>query len=54
MKNLGPKSWEMFHQASIPDEEALRNMGAVAAFVAVENVGLKPSLNLLDAIAAGL
>jgi len=44
----------MFNKAGIQDLETIQNMEAVAVFVAVEQAGCKPTLNLLDALAAGL
>ena len=44
----------MFNKADIHDVETIQTMGAVAVFVAVEQAGCNPSLNLLDALSAGL
>ncbi|WP_425358296.1 TfoX/Sxy family DNA transformation protein [Thiothrix nivea] len=40
----------MFLKAGIQSEAQLREMGSIAAFVAVKRAGCAPSLNLLWAI----
>ena len=52
--NLGPQSVEMLAAAGIVDEDQLRGLGPVVAFLAVKQAGQNPSMNLLWAIAAGL
>ncbi len=52
--NLGEKSAQMLSRAGITDEQQLRDLGPVIAFLAVRQAGLRPSMNLLWAIAAGL
>ncbi len=54
LQNLGPASWRMLSLAGIEDVEMLRAMGAVAAFVHVQQCSGKATLNLLYAMAAGL
>ena len=41
MKNIGPKSWEMFNKSNIHEVETIQNMGAMAVFVAVEQAGCR-------------
>ena len=52
--NLGPASAQMLGAAGIHTTEQLRQQGAVAAYLAVQDAGLKPSLNLLWAIEGAL
>jgi DNA transformation protein and related proteins len=54
MHGLGPKSEEMLAGAGITTAEALRESGAVAAFLAVKRAGLPASLNLLWALEGAL
>lgn len=54
MRNLGKASWAMLTAAGIPTADALKAMGAAAAFVAVKRTGLKPSANLLWALEGAL
>jgi DNA transformation protein len=54
MRNLGPASARMLHAAGITSAADLRSMGAVAAYVAVQRCGGKPSLNLLWALEGAL
>jgi DNA transformation protein len=54
LRNLGPASWRMLARANITNVETLRAMGAVAAFVHVQQCGGKATLNLFYAMAAGL
>lgn len=54
MRNLGPRSWQMLAAAGITSAEQLAQAGALAAFIAVENTGCRPSLNLLWALEGGL
>ena len=54
LRNLGPASSQMLLSAGITSEQQLRNLGAVAAYLAVKAAGAKPSLNLLWAIAGAL
>lgn len=44
----------MFLKAGIQSEAQLREMGSIAAFVAVKRAGCAPSLNLLWAIEGAL
>ncbi|EIJ34773.1 TfoX domain-containing protein [Thiothrix nivea DSM 5205] len=50
MPNFGKASIQMFLKAGIQSEAQLREMGSIAAFVAVKRAGCAPSLNLLWAI----
>ena len=50
LKGLGPKSLQMLAEAGIHDFEQLRQMGAVAAFVAVKQSNKAATLNLLWAL----
>jgi len=54
MKNIGPVSWQAFRRAGIKDVATLKQMGAAAVFVQVEETDGRTSLNLLYALAAGL
>lgn len=45
-RNLGPASWRMLATAGIPNMARLRQLGAVAAWQAVNASGARPSLNL--------
>ena len=48
--NLGPKSTEWLTKAGIATVDELRSRGSVEAFLDVEELGFKPSLNLLYAL----
>jgi len=48
--NLGPKSGEWLRQVGIEDLDSLKQKGAINAYLAVEALGIKPSLNLLYAL----
>ncbi len=48
--NLGPKSSAWLESAGITQLEDLQNRGAIEAFLDVEALGFKPSLNLLYAL----
>jgi DNA transformation protein and related proteins len=52
LKNLGPESAKLLVAAGIETPLQLKELGAVGAYVAVKQKGLKPSLNLLYAIEA--
>ena len=54
LRNLGLSSMHMLASVGIETEQQLREMGAVAAYVAVQRAGFKPSLNLLWAIEGAL
>lgn len=54
LRNLGKASSQMLLSAGIRSEERLRDMGSVAAYIAVKAAGCKPSLNLLWAIEGAL
>ncbi|WP_374347492.1 TfoX/Sxy family protein [Chitinimonas sp.] len=54
LANLGKASAAMLAQAGIESEAQLRELGAVAAFLAVKRAGAKPSLNLLWALEGAL
>ena len=54
LRNLGPASWRMLAGAGIKDTETLKKIGAVGAYIAVQDSGGHASLNLLYAMAAGL
>ncbi len=54
LRNLGKASSQMLLSAGIESEKQLRELGAVAAYVAVKAAGCKPSLNLLWAIEGAL
>ena len=54
LPNLGPKSAEMLADAGITTREELEARGVVAAFLAVEEQGHTPSLNLLWAMEGAL
>lgn len=54
LRNLGPASSQMLLSAGITSEQQLRNLGTVAAYLAVKAAGGRPSLNLLWAIAGAL
>ena len=54
LRNFGPASIRTLIAAGIHDEEKLRAMGAVAAYLAVKRAGMKPSLNLLWAMEGAL
>lgn len=49
-QNLGPKSTEWLAKAGITTVDELRSRGSVEAFLDVEELGIKPSLNLLYAL----
>lgn len=48
--NLGPKSLEWLAKAGIATVDELRVRGSVESFLDVEELGFKPSLNLLYAL----
>lgn len=54
LPNLGPRSSEMLAQAGIENEHQLRQLGSVAAYLAVKRAGGNPSLNLLWALEGAL
>lgn len=54
VRNLGPKSAAWLQQAGIYTRADLIRVGALGAFRAVKQLGLKPSLNLLYAMEAAL
>ncbi|QDU66759.1 TfoX/Sxy family protein [Engelhardtia mirabilis] len=54
VRNLGPASRRMLQDAGIGDRAALERAGAARAFLAVEEAGHAPTLNLLWAIESGL
>ncbi|WP_341503428.1 TfoX/Sxy family protein [Gallaecimonas sp. GXIMD4217] len=54
LPGLGPKSEQWLKQAGIADEAQLRALGAVAAFLRLEQAGLRPSLNFLYALAGAI
>ena len=53
LKNLGPATWRMLRAANIADEAALRQAGALAAYLAVRSHG-PCSLNLLWSLEGAL
>lgn len=54
LRNLGPKSGAMLRQVGIATIGALRNAGAVGAYLRVQAIWAGASLNLLWALVAGL
>jgi DNA transformation protein and related proteins len=54
LPNLGPRSASMLRKGGIRDVETLRRLGPVRAYWMVKRKGLKPSLNLLYALAGAL
>jgi DNA transformation protein len=50
LRNLGPASAEWLSQAGITTFAELKQAGAAQAFLRVQRLGVKPSLNLLYAI----
>lgn len=54
LRNLGPASSRMLAAAGIATPEALRALGSVAAYAAVQRAGQRPSLNLLWALEGAL
>lgn len=54
LRNLGFSSLHMLASAGVENEVQLRELGAVAAYVAVQRAGFKPSLNLLWALEGAL
>jgi DNA transformation protein len=54
LPNLGPKSSQWLEDAGISSLQELQRLGPVKAFLAVENLGYAPSLNLLWAIEGAL
>ena len=54
LENLGERSAQMLSAAGITTIGQLRDLGPAVAFLAVKQAGLRPSMNLLWAIAAGL
>ena len=54
LRNLGPQSADMLMLAGIQTREQLKQLGPAPAYLAVKQAGLKPSLNLLWAIAGAV
>jgi DNA transformation protein and related proteins len=54
LPNLGPKSQEILRSVGITSIEALRQAGAVAAYVRAKRSGANVSLNLLWALHGAL
>jgi DNA transformation protein and related proteins len=54
LPGLGPKSWEMLRAAGVEDAAALRELGAVRAYLAVTASAKSVSLNLLWALEGAL
>lgn len=54
LSGIGPKSRAMLHAAGIDTLAALRDLGAVRAYVRVKALGGNASLNLLWALEAAL
>lgn len=54
LRNLGEASAKMLAQAGIKTVAELREVGAVAAYVAVKRTGATPSLDLLYALEGAL
>lgn len=54
LPNLGPASWRMLQAAGIADAAKLREVGAIAAYLAVKRSGQAASLNLLWALEGAL
>ena len=54
LKNIGPVSWRALNAVGIADVEALRRVGAVAAYILVHDAKGGASLNFLYAMTAGL
>ncbi len=54
LPNLGPASERMLHAAGIMDADQLRQLGPAAAYLAVRECRLQPSLNLLWAVEGAL
>lgn len=54
LHGLGPASTDWLKQAGIATVGQLTAMGAVAAYIRVEALGVKPSLNLLYALEGSL
>ncbi|MBP7579611.1 MAG: TfoX/Sxy family protein [Vogesella sp.] len=52
--NLGPASWRLLQAAGVADLAALRQLGAVAAYLQVKRSGQHASLNLLWALEGAL
>ena len=50
LKNLGPASAKMLEDAEIRSLDDLRDLGPVVSFLAVRQIGHRPSLNLLWSI----
>lgn len=50
LPNLGPASAEWLRQAGIATFAELKKVGAVQAYLRVQKLGVKPSLNLLYAL----
>ncbi len=54
LPNVGPVAAEWLRTAGVGTVERLREIGPVAAFLAVRESGESPSLNLLWALVTGL
>ena len=54
LRNLGPKSRDMLAAAGIDGVQALRELGAVAAYARVKQADARASLNLLWALEGAL
>jgi DNA transformation protein len=54
LPNLGPASARMLAEAGITSVSQLRKLGAAAAFLMVQQAGLRPSRNLLWAMEGAL
>jgi DNA transformation protein len=54
LKNLGPASIRMLQAAGIKTAADLRRLGSVGAFLAVREVGQRPTMNLLWALEGAL
>jgi DNA transformation protein len=54
LQNLGPASIKMLQAAGIDDAAALRRLGSVGAFLAVQEAGQRPTMNLLWALEGAL
>lgn len=54
LPSLGPKSQAMLESAGIKTVKQLRQIGSIAAYVAVRRSGANPSLNLLWALESAL
>ena len=54
LRNIGPTSAQMLSDAGLVDAEDLRVLGPVLCYLAVQQAGYRPSLNLLWAIEGAL